>query len=69
LPDERGLVERLGLKYVHIPVEWQAPTAADLSKFISAIDAHADKKLFIHCAANKRVSVFMALHSLLALFI
>jgi len=62
LPDERGLVERLGLKYVHIPVEWQAPTAADLSKFISAIDAHADKKLFIHCAANKRVSVFMALY-------
>ena len=62
LPDERGLVERLGLKYVHIPVEWKVPTAADLSKFISAMDADGDKKLFIHCAANKRVSVFMALY-------
>ncbi len=62
LPDERGLVERLGLKYVHIPVEWKAPTAADLNEFMSAIDACGDKKLFIHCAANKRVSVFMALY-------
>jgi protein tyrosine phosphatase (PTP) superfamily phosphohydrolase (DUF442 family) len=26
LPDESGLVELLGLKYVHIPVKWESPS-------------------------------------------
>jgi len=65
LPDEKGLVESLGLIYEHIPVLWEAPTESDLHHFFQVLDRHAGKKMFIHCAANKRVSVFMMLYRVL----
>src|SRR3569833_2186966 len=30
LPDEAGVVRSLGMRYVHIPVQFSAPTHADL---------------------------------------
>ncbi len=62
LPDERRTVESLGLSYVHIPVAWERPLRSDLERFFEVMDKLASRKLFIHCAANKRVSVFMALY-------
>ncbi|MHB8741811.1 MAG: protein tyrosine phosphatase family protein [Sulfuricaulis sp.] len=62
LPDERKTVESLCMRYVHIPVAWECPLRSDLERFIEAMDQFTGKKLFIHCAANKRVSVFMALY-------
>jgi protein tyrosine phosphatase (PTP) superfamily phosphohydrolase (DUF442 family) len=61
LPDERGLVESLGMEYIHIPVLWEQPTEADLAQFGEVMQAHEDRDIFVHCAANKRVSVFIAL--------
>ena len=61
LPDERGTVESLGLAYVHIPVIWEQPTQASLSRFGEVMQAHESEDLFIHCAANVRVAVFVAL--------
>ncbi|HXY61759.1 MAG TPA: protein tyrosine phosphatase family protein [Nitrospirota bacterium] len=65
LADEKGLLESLGLGYVHIPVEWETPTPSDLEKFITAMKNLSGKKMFVHCAANKRVSVFIALYRIL----
>jgi protein tyrosine phosphatase (PTP) superfamily phosphohydrolase (DUF442 family) len=65
LVDEKGLVSSLGLEYVHIPVEWEAPTRADLESFMTVMKQLSKKKIFIHCAANKRVSVFVALYRIL----
>lgn len=62
LPDEKARVEALGLEYVHIPVEWDKPTSGDLHKFIRVVRHNKQRNLFIHCAANKRVSVFVALY-------
>lgn len=62
LPDEPGSVESLGLTYVHIPVQFAAPTEADLLAFFAAMDAHRDEKLWVHCAANMRVSAFLGLY-------
>jgi protein tyrosine phosphatase (PTP) superfamily phosphohydrolase (DUF442 family) len=67
LADEAGLVEKLGMRYIHIPVVWEAPTRADLDQFFEAMDANRDKKIFVHCALNMRVSVFMALYRILRL--
>lgn len=61
LPDERGLVESLGMEYVHIPVLWDRPTKADLAQFCEIMAGYEDRDIFVHCAANKRVSVFVAL--------
>ncbi len=67
LSDERGVVAALGLEYVHIPVVWEQPTQDDLERFFLAMDAHEGKKVFVHCAANMRVSAFLALYRVVRL--
>ena len=62
LPDERRTVESLGMRYIHIPVVWERPLRSDLERFFEVMDELPDKRVFVHCAANKRVSVFMALY-------
>jgi protein tyrosine phosphatase (PTP) superfamily phosphohydrolase (DUF442 family) len=62
LADEAGSVERLGLAYHHIPVDFTAPQPADLDRFFDVMDASRGKKVFVHCAANYRVSGFVALY-------
>jgi uncharacterized protein (TIGR01244 family) len=67
LADEQHSVESLGMQYVHLPVRWENPTLGDLRAFCQLMQAHQGKKLFIHCAANMRVSAFMALYRTLCL--
>ena len=67
LEDERAVVESLGMNYVHLPVIWERPTEEDLQAFYAILDANRGKKVFVHCAANMRVSVFMALYRIQSL--
>ena len=67
LPDEAGLVASLGMSYRHIPVKFDAPAVEDFATFAATMDEWAGKKTFVHCAANYRVSVFMALYGELRL--
>jgi protein tyrosine phosphatase (PTP) superfamily phosphohydrolase (DUF442 family) len=62
LTDETGLVAGLEMVYVHIPVQFNAPTEADLSAFFRAMEMHKGKKIHIHCAANMRVTAFLGLY-------
>lgn len=62
LPDERGTVQELGLNYVHIPVQFSAPVESDLLEFFDAMRAYPDEKVWVHCAANMRVSAFVGLY-------
>src|SRR3954447_22171058 len=62
--DEGRIVRDQGLDYVYIPVDFDAPTRADLDAFIEAMDAHAGEKVHVHCAANYRASAFSALYAL-----
>lgn len=67
LPDERGTVEALGMAYEHIPVIWERPTGADLDAFFGALERHAGRRVFVHCAANYRASAFILLYRVLRL--
>ncbi|HEY9737484.1 MAG TPA: protein tyrosine phosphatase family protein [Trichocoleus sp.] len=67
LPNEQARVESLGMTYIPIPVVWENPTQADLEQFFEAMAVHQGKKVFVHCAANMRVSVFMYLYRRLRL--
>src|SRR5687767_1031854 len=58
LVDERGSVESLGMSYVHIPVQFAAPTEAELLEFCDVMDAERDRHVLVHCAANFRVTAF-----------
>lgn len=62
LPDEASSVKSLGLEYVHIPVQFDAPNEADLSTFFSAMDRFRESQVWLHCAANKRVAAFLGLY-------
>jgi len=62
LADEADSVAALGLAYHHIPVDFNAPQADDLGRFLGAMDGARDNKVFVHCAANYRVSSFVALY-------
>ncbi|HHM04971.1 MAG TPA: phosphatase [Gammaproteobacteria bacterium] len=62
LPDEPATVTALGMAYVHIPVIWTRPTAADLHVFFAAMNEHRQHRRFVHCARNMRASVFVALY-------
>lgn len=65
LPDERSTVESLGMTYVPIPVLWDNPTLEDVEHFFQAMDSHQGQKVFVHCALNMRVSVFVYLYRVL----
>src|SRR6266581_8391131 len=56
LRDEAGTVRALQLDYVHIPVKFDAPTAQDLHRFFEAMEHHAKRRVWVHCAANMRVT-------------
>jgi protein tyrosine phosphatase (PTP) superfamily phosphohydrolase (DUF442 family) len=62
LVDEGEIARSLGLKYIQIPVVWDNPTLDDFQEFRSAMAAHSESKIFVHCAANKRVSAFVYLY-------
>ena len=40
---------------------FDAPGPEDLRNFFAVMDANAGRKIWVHCAANKRVSVFVGL--------
>ena len=40
----------------------QHPGLGDLRRFFDAMDANRDSRIWIHCAANMRVSVFLGLY-------
>jgi protein tyrosine phosphatase (PTP) superfamily phosphohydrolase (DUF442 family) len=61
LPDEAASVAALGMVYHHIPVIFHEPKADDFAAFRSAVQSLRDRKLFVHCAMNFRVSCFVAL--------
>ena len=67
LPNERETVESLGMTYLQIPVVWDTPTHENVAQFLDAMDQYADKRVFVHCVANARASVFMALYRILRL--
>jgi protein tyrosine phosphatase (PTP) superfamily phosphohydrolase (DUF442 family) len=56
LPDEAASVGRLGMTYIHIPVDFQNPTEQDFEQFCSVMQRLNDVPIHVHCIANYRVS-------------
>ena len=58
LPDEAASVARLGMTYIHIPVNFQNPTDQDFDQFCAVMEQLKDVPVQVHCIANARVSAF-----------
>jgi protein tyrosine phosphatase (PTP) superfamily phosphohydrolase (DUF442 family) len=67
VPNEKELVESLGMEYINIPVNWNTPTKDGLNIFMDALDANTDKKIHVHCEANFRASGFILMYRVLRL--
>lgn len=67
LPGEAELVTQLGMTYIHIPVEWENPELHQLAQFFGMLKIFEGRKVWVHCAKNMRVSVFVYLFRKLCL--
>ena len=65
IANEGSVVTSLGMSYVHIPVDFNAPTSQDFRAFCRVMEAFDDRPVFVHCAANMRVSAFVFLYRVL----
>jgi len=62
LKNEDKIVNKNNMTYIHIPVSWEKPQKQKVELFISILKSLKNKKVFIHCAKNYRVSVFMYIY-------
>lgn len=62
LENEAHIVQSSNMRYMHIPVAWEAPSIADIEKLFAVLDKHQGQNIFIHCTANKRTAVFVFLY-------
>jgi ribosomal protein L11 methyltransferase len=67
LNDEAALCAQNGLRYVHIPVQWENPTRENLDQFFELMNTLTGRKVLVHCALNMRVSCFVFLHRVIGL--
>jgi len=61
LKNENKIVSKNNMIYIHIPISWDNPERSRLKLFCSILKTlqKQNKKVYIHCAKNYRVSVFM----------
>ena len=61
LKEEDKIISKNGIVYIHIPITWKNPELDRLNLFLSLLKTlqEKNKKVFIHCIMNYRVSAFM----------
>jgi protein tyrosine phosphatase (PTP) superfamily phosphohydrolase (DUF442 family) len=59
LCNEAALVTDLGMDYINIPVDFSNPSEQDFAQFVSQLKSQRNQKIWVHCAANMRVSCFI----------
>jgi protein tyrosine phosphatase (PTP) superfamily phosphohydrolase (DUF442 family) len=59
LSDQAGSVAALGMKYTHIPVDFDNPTEDDFDRFCAIMASAADVPVHVHCIVNARVTAFV----------
>ena len=65
LKDEDRIVKDLGMDYVHIPVDFGAPTLADFQIFAGVMQSSPDTRTLLHCQVNYRASAFAFLYRII----
>ena len=61
LKEEDKIVSKNGMMYIHLPITWKSPELDRLELFLKLLETleKENKKVFIHCIKNYRVSIFM----------
>lgn len=54
LAEERGMVERAGMKYIQIPMTThQPPTTEQLAQFLKLVNDAASQPVYVHCVGGR----------------
>ena len=53
------------MEFIHIPVEWEAPSLADFDAFAAAMKVPTQQRTLLHCEVNFRASVFGFLYQVI----
>ena len=59
---EREILEKSGIEYVNIPVDWESPQVADFERFSEMLAGAGDRRVLVHCQMNMRASMFTFLY-------
>lgn len=59
IDDEAAVLAGLGVSYTHIPVDFARPTQDNFEAFCGRMRELDGRNVWVHCAANMRVSAFM----------
>lgn len=65
LSDEAQLALENGLIYAHLPILFPRPQVSDFVSFAGIMNAHRERTVLVHCAANVRVSALVYLYQTL----
>jgi protein tyrosine phosphatase (PTP) superfamily phosphohydrolase (DUF442 family) len=65
--NERALAEAQGLRYVHLPVDFMAPSIADYERVAQALREFGDRRVLVHCQISLRASTFVFLYRVIEL--
>ena len=57
--NEEDILKSNNISYINIPVDFNNPLDEDFNKFVAALEQNKHKKIWVHCAANMRVSAFV----------
>lgn len=63
--DEPALLARQGIRFVHIPIPFDAPDASHLEALATALQGLAAQKVLVHCQVNMRASTMVFLYRVL----
>jgi len=62
IENEDKTVTDLEMAYFHIPVDFENPKKEQASFFLNLLNSLKNKKVWVHCALNYRVTVFCYLY-------
>jgi len=65
--DEPELLARQGIRFVHIPIPFDAPEATHLQALAGALQTLKSQKVLVHCQVNMRASTLVFLYRTLTL--
>ena len=60
LADEASLAERAGLRYLHLPIDFDTPEPEQAARLFSELSQLKSEPVFVHCAKNMRVSALLS---------
>jgi len=64
--DEDRVITELGMEYIHIPIDFNAPKLSQYNTFASIMKSD-NKKTLLHCQVNYRASTFSFLYRVIEL--